>query len=67
MNKIIEIADYGRGELVWFDSMPPTTYTNIAIAPDGALMPWRGVKATTHPPMLKTDGQFTWLPNRGMK
>lgn len=49
MNKIIEIADYGRGELVWFDSMPPTTYTNIAIAPDGTLMPWRGVKATTHP------------------
>jgi hypothetical protein len=37
------------------------TYTNIAVNPDGTLRPWRGVAATQRPPMLKTDGQITWL------
>jgi hypothetical protein len=37
-------------------------YVNVAIAPDGTLRPWRGVGPTHHPPVLRTDGQFIWLP-----
>jgi hypothetical protein len=52
------------GEIMPIEEMLPTTYTNIAINPDGTLRPWAGVKTTTHPPVLRTDGQFTWLPRK---
>ena len=41
-----------------------TQYTNIAVTPEGHLRPWPRVKATVNPPVLKFDGQITWLPNK---
>lgn len=41
---------------------PPLQYTNIAVYPDGALGPWHMGITSTHPPVLRTDGQVTWLP-----
>lgn len=62
MSKEVVIKNWEMGKLTWIKEMPQTTYTNIAIMPDGTMRPWRGVKTTTNPPILKTDGQIIWLP-----
>lgn len=56
-----DLKYWRRGTLERLDRLPPTTYKNVAIAPDGTLRAWPGIKTTTRPPILKTDGQITWL------